>query len=186
MSQDDLDRLERRMATTAQEPNMSRATGQELATVKTIDEAKRLSRAGAWALTWISAYNQCLKWTAWWRGYDTEAELNVAPGVLKSMLTEQGFDYVLKMKSLDLPLTDKTILSEAQRYHHLDDTIDLDEEIEEFKKEQEEKPDPMGLLPIAPEDEEEEEEEEVEEEDEGGGTVPPTRPTPFPLKPTGR
>jgi len=135
VAQEDLRELERMMAFAAIEPKTSRATGQELATARIIDEAQRLSRLQAWALGWAASTREMLVWFHNWLGLDgAQVVVRIKPDVFEALGSQPTFEDLLKMRAMGA-LSLQTLIEGAKRFNRLPETVDVQEEIQRIEAE---------------------------------------------------
>ena len=83
-----LESIERYISVKAKDPQSQRATGEEKATIRMLDEAKKISRLQAWALGWSATMQAALQWAGAWMGQDVDrdwAEVGYIPEVFDSL-----------------------------------------------------------------------------------------------------
>lgn len=151
VAQEDLRELERQMAFASAEPKTSRATGQELATVRLADEMHRLSRLQAWALGWAASTRDMLVWFHSWLGLDgAQIQVTIKPDVFEALGSEPSFEDLLKMRAMNA-LSLQTLLEGAKRFNRLPETLDVKEEIQRIEAEGPRAPEPEDM-PLEDED----------------------------------
>ncbi len=133
MASEDLDILQRQMAVVALEPSVSKATGDELATIRQIDEAKQLTRKEAWLMTWIESFLESWRWTAAYLNIvlDPDAAISPNEAVFDALRGNAGYDLVLELtKTLnesESATVDRLALEEAKRKGVISERTDIDE-----------------------------------------------------------
>ncbi len=135
MMQDDLKELQAAMAIIALEPSVSKATGDEKATIRQIDEARQLTRKEAWLMTWLESFFQSWVWTAAYLNIELNPELCVSCSqeVFDALRGNQGFDFIVDiastLESSNSAEIDRFILDEGKRHALISEGFDIDDYI---------------------------------------------------------
>lgn len=130
-----LESIERYISVKSKDPQSQRATGEEKATIRLIDEAKKISRLQAWAIGWLQALQTSLQWAGWWMGLERVGVLSYLDEVFDSLNTGPtwaDFQAFLATLSATEESAWPMAIREAKRYGVLSDTEDTEKLIEEL------------------------------------------------------
>jgi hypothetical protein len=121
--------LEHHIRRVGKEPTSREATGTELATVRMLDEAKTLSLAQVWAISWVASINRCLDLTAAWLGLPTGGSVSIEEDVMASLSNPDAFGDVMQLLAAGA-ISSEGALTEAKRYGVLGSDFNVEEDVE--------------------------------------------------------
>ena len=125
IAMEDLSKLELHIARAALDPQATKATGEEKATIRLIDEAKVSSQLQAWAAGWLDSAQEVLEWAGAWYGLEPEAvgTLSYLEEIFDSLKGESTFADFLSFAALFV-VPPEVAIKEAQRFGVIGDEHD--------------------------------------------------------------
>lgn len=156
----DLTELQLLMRVMALDPMTRKASGDEKATVRLLDERRSMVRIQSWAAEWMTSFTRCLNLMARWWKLPENAELEIREDVFTGLAGIEGMDVLIKMRAIGA-LSNETLLEAAHRSGTLWDSFSVEEEMARIASQAppepfgpDTAPEPRDTPPVDPDDEE--------------------------------